>query len=345
VPLVIYNNRKIITFALSFFIILYLLGLFIAQKDPNFIRAILSDGYVNMTRDNIEMGKPFGVYGNQDAFTMFVSIAWNNIQVALLCFGSFVYLLYMVVAHYASVAMGEARPQMWVNSIVLLLPIVYGVVWVISKYKFYTHPDRMKLLINTETTTSNNLNTTITNEQYIRKQEFKQIWKNIRATYLFFVLGVLCIAGSLFILFRNGVMVGTFHQMFIEHGFGIKWIFVVMIHGTLELFSIAVAGASGIMLGNALLFPKTHRRIVALRKAAVDALKIISIVVLMLFVAAIFESYVTRYENMPLLLSATILLACVFFIVIYFYFLPKKVSKEKQIEMQNIKDTFLKMYP
>ena len=58
----------------------------------NFVRAILGDGYVDMTERNIAGGDPFGVYKQENEFIMFVSIAWNNIFVTLLLFSSGIFL-------------------------------------------------------------------------------------------------------------------------------------------------------------------------------------------------------------------------------------------------------------
>jgi len=347
IPLTIYRQRKVLLFASVFFILLYLIGIFIAQKDPNFIRAVLSDEYVNMTRENIDKGKPFGVYDEQHPFSMFVQIAWNNIRVALTTFSSFAYLLFYGLYYCIMSLFGQQPLAGWLAGCIIAVPLCYWLLRVYTRYRFRRDPASLYPLLHTEleeAVKDNDKGAYMpVTERYTPPELSVRIWRNVRITYFSFLLGLLCMAGALLILFYNGVMVGTFHQMFIAHGFGIKWIFVVMIHGTLELFSIAVAGACGIMLGNALLFPGTFKRITALRKAAVDAVKIMSVVILMLLVAAVFESYVTRYEDMPLPLSVVILLVCAGFIVLYFYLLPREVQRRCQTEDQRIRDEFLKI--
>lgn len=85
-PLILYRNRRVLRFALLFFIAFMIIGIFSAWQDPRFVRSVLGDGYVNMTEDNIAKGDPFGVYKDQNEFMMFLQIAWNNIRVTLMCF-------------------------------------------------------------------------------------------------------------------------------------------------------------------------------------------------------------------------------------------------------------------
>lgn len=85
-PLILYRNRKVLRFALLFFVAFMAIGIFSAWQDPRFVRSVLGDAYVNMTEDNIAKGDPFGVYKSQNEFSMFLMIAWNNIRVTLMCF-------------------------------------------------------------------------------------------------------------------------------------------------------------------------------------------------------------------------------------------------------------------
>lgn len=346
VPLTVYRHRKVLLFASVFFVLLYLIGLFVSQKNPDFIRAVLSDEYVNMTRDNIQQGKPFGVYDERNPFSMFVQIAWNNIRVALITFSSFAYILFDVIDALLSALWGEGSNS-WVIWCTLAVPVIYWGVRIYTKYRLRKDPASLYPLLHTEvesdTKPERGEHGVALAEKYTNDILFIEVWRNIKVTYFSLLVGLLCMAGAMLVLFRNGVMVGSFHQMFIAHGFGIKWIFVVMIHGTLELFSIAVAGGCGMMLGNALLFPGTYKRMAALKKAAVDAVRIMSVVILMLLIAAVFESYVTRYEDMPVVMSSLILLVCTAFIVAYFYLLPRNVQRRQQSEHRRIRNEFLRI--
>jgi uncharacterized membrane protein SpoIIM required for sporulation len=128
-------------------------------------------------------------------------------------------------------------------------------------------------------------------------------------------------------MLSNGLMLGVFEHMFFKHGLGIQSILVIFIHGTLEISALVIAGGAGMILGNAILFPKTFTRAQSIRKGAKDGVKIMVALIPIFIIAAFFESYVTRHTEMPVALSSFILLASLAFILFYFVFYPIKVSR------------------
>ena len=85
-PGLVARHGRTLAFALVFFVSAVGIGFFSAAHDADFVRLILGDHYVNMTIENIEAGKPMGVYNDSDAWTMFISITLNNIKVAFVAF-------------------------------------------------------------------------------------------------------------------------------------------------------------------------------------------------------------------------------------------------------------------
>ncbi len=85
-PLLLKRHHRIFLFAFALFTLFVLVGVFSSMQNPDFIRGVLGDRYVNMTEDNISKGDPFGVYRDDSPFNMFISIAFNNIKVALIAF-------------------------------------------------------------------------------------------------------------------------------------------------------------------------------------------------------------------------------------------------------------------
>jgi uncharacterized membrane protein SpoIIM required for sporulation len=85
-PLIMYRYRRTLLIAFLFFAAFVLMGIFSSMYDQTFVRAILGDGYVDMTERNIAAGDPFGVYKKGDATYMFIRIALNNIGVSFNCF-------------------------------------------------------------------------------------------------------------------------------------------------------------------------------------------------------------------------------------------------------------------
>lgn len=85
-PQIMYRYRRTLLVSFLFFLAFLLMGIFSSMYDQTFVRAVLGDGYVDMTERNIAAGDPFGVYKQGNETIMFVWIALNNIGVAFICF-------------------------------------------------------------------------------------------------------------------------------------------------------------------------------------------------------------------------------------------------------------------
>lgn len=151
---------------------------------------------------------------------------------------------------------------------------------------------------------------------------------NIYVSLVTFVAGIVFSVGSVYMLLRNGLMLGSFQYYFFSKGLGMKSVLVIWIHGTLEISAIVVAGAAGLVLGNSFLFPKTYTRMVSLKKGAIDGMKITVGLVPIFIVAAFFESFVTRHTEMPVWLSSSILIGSAIFLVWYVVIYPNKIYKK-----------------
>lgn len=85
-PYEIYLSRKALLISLFVFTAAMMIGVFSCTQDPDFPRLILSDGYVDMTEENIAKGDPMAVYKDEDRAGMFLGISTNNIRVSFLAF-------------------------------------------------------------------------------------------------------------------------------------------------------------------------------------------------------------------------------------------------------------------
>jgi uncharacterized membrane protein SpoIIM required for sporulation len=101
VPLLMYQYRYICLFAFALFFAFVGIGVVSAIYDPDFVRLILGDNYVNMTLENIEKGDPIAVYKSGSNWGSFIGITLNNLKVGLNCYvfgvfgglGTFYFLL------------------------------------------------------------------------------------------------------------------------------------------------------------------------------------------------------------------------------------------------------------
>ncbi len=157
---------------------------------------------------------------------------------------------------------------------------------------------------------------------------FAIAYNNISVAFTAYVLGIFLCVGSVLLLFRNGIMMGSFEYFLFSKGVGIRSITVIFIHGTLEIWAIVIAGAAGLILGNSILFPGTYSRQVSFLRGGKDGLKIVVGLVPVFLTAAFLESFVTRYSNMPVWLGLIILTASVSFIASYFILYPKNLLKK-----------------
>ncbi len=133
--------------------------------------------------------------------------------------------------------------------------------------------------------------------------------------------------GTVFALFRNGVMVGAFQYFFYEQGVFWESVRTIWIHGTIEILSIVIAGGAGLAMGNALLFPGTYPRLVAFRRGALRGMKLVVGLVPFFLAAALLEAFVTRYTGMPLALTLLIIFGSLTLMVGYFVVLPRRIAR------------------
>lgn len=81
VPLIVYEYRRYLVYSFLFFIFFMLIGVLSAIYDKDFANLILSEGYVNMTIENIKNGNAVGVYQDGSTWGSTIGIAFNNILV------------------------------------------------------------------------------------------------------------------------------------------------------------------------------------------------------------------------------------------------------------------------
>ncbi len=93
-PKLVYESRTAFNVSFLIFILAMLIGAFSSAMDPEFVRTILGDSYVDMTLANIEDGDPMRVYKDSKELGMTAGITFNNLFVAFLTF--LMGVLYMV---------------------------------------------------------------------------------------------------------------------------------------------------------------------------------------------------------------------------------------------------------
>ena len=119
---------------------------------------------------------------------------------------------------------------------------------------------------------------------------------NIQVAFLSFAGGVLFGIGTAYVLVSNGLMLGSvlgaaqFYDVT-----PLLWSFISP-HGYLELTCIVIAGAAGLMLGDALLRPGLLLRREALARAARRSVQLVGGAAPVLVVAGVVEAFVSPSE-------------------------------------------------
>jgi len=169
---------------------------------------------------------------------------------------------------------------------------------------------------------------------YKQSGEFQMFFQiavnNTLVTLVTFLTGIFFAIGPVFAMLRNGIMLGSFEYYFFSKGLGLESVLVIWIHGTLEISAIIIAGAAGLVLGHGLLFPKTHSRAKAFILSAKDGTKIAAGIIPIILLAAFLEGFVTRHTEMPIWLSAGILILSLCFMIWYVIIYPFKLNQRNQ---------------
>ena len=83
VPMLVYDYKRYLLYAFLLFFTTVAIGVISAIYDADFVRLILSDGYVNQTLQNIKEGNPVAIYGSGSNWGSFIEITINNIRVGM----------------------------------------------------------------------------------------------------------------------------------------------------------------------------------------------------------------------------------------------------------------------
>lgn len=108
-----------------------------------------------------------------------------------------------------------------------------------------------------------------------------------------FVLGIALGLGTAYILFFNGTMLGALLAVYHMNGHLLDFFSLIMVHGSIELPAIAIAGGAGLSLGVSVINPGRLSRADAVRKEAKRCLKVLAGVIAMLFIAGLVEGLIT----------------------------------------------------
>ena len=114
---------------------------------------------------------------------------------------------------------------------------------------------------------------------------------NSQVSVLCFTLGFAFGVPTVMLLIYNGAMLGAFLALFVSRGLGFELGGWLIIHGSTEFFAIILAGAAGLKIGWAVVFPGESGRLDAAAKAGRTSALVMGGVVVMLLVAGLLEGF------------------------------------------------------
>ena len=150
------------------------------------------------------------------------------------------------------------------------------------------------------------------------------IKNNIGIGFRTFAGGIMAGLGTLFFLMYNGVMLGGISGYITRLGYlETFWPFVSG-HGAFELTAIVISGASGLMLGHAVIAPGNKKRVQALKNIAPEALKLIIGAGVMFFIAAFIEAF---WSSGSAAIFVKYVIAAILWLSVILYFLFAGVKR------------------
>ncbi len=157
---------------------------------------------------------------------------------------------------------------------------------------------------------------------------------NIKVAIMAFAFGALLGIGTIYVLIMNGLSIGTTLGLCKVHGMEPMLLQFVAPHGVLELTSIFISGAAGLLMGKSLLFPGRYKRSDAFRLSARKALGMFAGTVPLLLIAGCIESFVSPRTDLSPDTKYVVSL-CTFICLSLYLFIPRGSTGNTTVEKDN----------
>lgn len=216
----------------------------------------------------------------------------------------------------------HSKRQLVTSLLVFLLSFSIGV------FSSYKDPQFVRTILGDDYVTMTDKNIQSGDAMAVYKQSHQVdmflgiTFNNLMVAFRTYVLGIFLAIGTLASLLYNGIMVGCFQYYFVERGLFVESSLTIWLHGTLEISSIILAGGAGLTLGSGLIFPGTYSRLQSLQRSGIRSLKLMLGIAPVFVLAAIIESFLTRYTDAPTFLKLLLILLSAVYIIGYFVIYP-----------------------
>jgi uncharacterized membrane protein SpoIIM required for sporulation len=138
------------------------------------------------------------------------------------------------------------------------------------------------------------------------------ITNNVTVTLFAYCVGVIFGLGTFYIVAVNGLMIGGIFAFTHQHGLSFRLFEFVVAHGPVELSTICLAGAAGMLLGESLIRPRGRSRSESFRAAVSRTSRYIIFCAILLLAAGLVEGFVSLEPSYPFASRAVIGAATLF---------------------------------
>ncbi len=142
---------------------------------------------------------------------------------------------------------------------------------------------------------------------------------NIKVAIMAFVFGLSFGLGTVYVLFVNGLSIGTVFGLCQCNGMAGKLTQFVAPHGVLELTAIFLSGAAGLIIGKSLWFPGQYKRIDAFKNACKRAMGLFAGCVPILLVAGCIEGFISPRTDIPVDIKYLVSVSTLVFLMLYLF--------------------------
>jgi uncharacterized membrane protein SpoIIM required for sporulation len=153
------------------------------------------------------------------------------------------------------------------------------------------------------------------------------ITNNVKVAIIAFAGSITLGTLTIYIITTNGLMLGAMGALFTNAGFGRDYWATIAPHGVIELTAIQIAGAAGLLIAAAILFPGRMRRRDLIAANARRAGTLIVGVASMLVVAGVIEAFVSP-RRLPETTRIAIGLVTAIVLILYFATAGTKAARD-----------------
>jgi uncharacterized membrane protein SpoIIM required for sporulation len=132
------------------------------------------------------------------------------------------------------------------------------------------------------------------------------IANNVTVTLFAYCVGVIFGLGTFYIIALNGLMIGGIFAFTHHHGLAFRLFEFVSAHGPVELSTICLAGAAGVVVGDALVRPRGRSRAESFRQAVSRTSRYMIFCAILLVGAGLIEGFISAEPGYPFASRAVI---------------------------------------